>query len=132
MNEKIYCQKIKRGALRLRGEPLMPWSDIWKLSRDLRLVEEGMNCPTFEQFMNFFQSISFEECRNYFCYSFFLMQTYTTQNKSFGAIMEFFVRNETDDKSHKSAPIPGVPPKVYSLELWRVVKKIYFLRTYII
>ena len=135
--ERIYCQKIKSAALRLRSESLMFWSDLEKLSRDLKLVEEGMNCPTFEQFMNFFRSISFEECRNFFCYSFFLMQTYTSQNKSFGAIMEYFVRNETDDKSHKSAsdkppPIPGVPPKVYSLELWRVVKKIYFLRTLII
>ena len=135
--ERIYYLKIKNAAQRLRTNPPMPWSELEKLTRDLQLVEEGMNCPTFEQFMHFIRSISPEECRNLFLYTRFLMQTYTSQNRSFGAIMEYFVRNETEEKSRKFAndklpPIPGVPPKVYSLELWRLVKKMYLFHQFLL
>jgi hypothetical protein len=120
---EIYLLKIKSAARKLRTNPPIPWPELEMLTRDLRLVEEGKKCLTFEQFMRFLCSISHEECRNLFMYTRFLMETYTSQKMSFGAIMEYFVRNES--ANDKLPPIPGVPPKVYTLELWNLVKKMY-------
>jgi hypothetical protein len=120
---EIYFLNIKNAARKLRTNPPMPWSGLEELTREVQLVEEGMNCPSSEQFLHFLCSISHEECRNLFMYTRFLMETYTSQKMSFGAIMEYFVRNES--ANDKLPPIPGVPPKVYTLELWNLVKKMY-------
>jgi hypothetical protein len=133
---EIYFLKIKNAARKLQTNPPMPWSGLEQLTREMQFVEEGMNCPTFEQFMNFSRSISFEECRNLFYYSFLLMTTMTSQNnKTFGSIMEYFVKNHQSRK-HSSEMLPprigGVPPKVYSFDLWELVKKLYMLQSFLI
>ena len=127
---KKYFRRIKSAAQTLRTNPPIPWSGLDVLTRDLRLVEGGEKCPTFEQFMHFLRSISHQECRDLFLYTRFLMETYTSQKVSFSAIMEYFVRNESANDGLPS--IPGVPPKVYSSELWRLVKQIYLFQSLII
>jgi hypothetical protein len=103
----------------------MPWIDLEKMAWYLQLVQEGHSCPSLAQLLQFLNSIPYEHSRELFMAVRFLIETKTSQGGlSFGEIMDSFVRweNVHDDGP---PPIPGVSPPVYSLDLWRLVKKVY-------
>lgn len=107
---------------------LMPWDELEKIIRYLRLVQEGHSCPSLEQLFHFLSGVPYEHSRQLFMAVRFLMETMTNEGVSFGEVMESFVRMEIDQKRRRYVndgppPIPGFPTPVYSLDLWRVVKQ---------
>ena len=127
-------QQIRCAAQMLGMNPLMPWDELEKLTRYLRLVQKGQECPSLEQLLRFLNDIHYEHYRQLFMAVRFLMETMTNEGVSFGEVMDSFLRMENEQKRRRCVndgppPIPGVPVQVYSLDLWRVVKQMHKLQS---
>ena len=129
-------QRIICAAQMLGMNPLMPWDELEKLTRYLRLVQKGQECPSHEQLLRFLSSIPYEHSRQLFMAVRFLMETMTNEGVgvSFGEVMDSFLRMENEQKRRRYVndgppPIPGFPTPVYSLDLWRVVIQLYQLQS---
>ena len=95
-----------------------------KMAWYVQLVQEGQECPSLAQLLQFLSSAPYEHSREFFMAVKFLIETKTSQGVSFEQVMESFIRwgNVHDDGP---PPIPGVSPPVYSLDLWKLVKDVY-------
>ena len=121
---------IKSAAQMFMMDPTMPWAKLEQVTLYLRLVQEGQECPSLAQLLQFLSSIPYEHSRELFMAIRFLMETMTSQGVPFREVMESFIRMEKEQERRRYVddgppPIPGVPPPVYSLDLWRLVKQVY-------
>ena len=121
---------IKSAAQMFMMDPTMPWAKLEQVTLYLRLVQEGQECPSLDQFLQFLSSLPYEHSRELFMAIRFLMETMTSQGVPFREVMESFIRMEKEQERRRYVddgppPIPGVPPPVYSLDLWRLVKQVY-------
>ena len=120
---------IKSAAQMFMMDPTMPWAKLEQVTLYLRLVKEGQECPSLDQFLQFLSSIPYEHSRELFMAIRFLMETMTSQGVPFREVMESFIRMDNDQKLHQfdndvPPPNPHCPPPVYSLDLWRLVKQV--------
>ena len=132
-------QLIIFAAQMLGRNPLMLWDELEKLTRYLRLVQEGQECPSLEELLRFLSSVPYEHSRQLFMAVRILMETMTSQRDytssqmiPFEKVMSFISMN--DRRKHPRyphdgpPPIPGFPtPPVYSLDLWKLVKQMHKL-----
>lgn len=110
----------------------MLWDELEMLTRYMRLVQEGHECPSLEELLLFLSSIPYEYSRQLFKAVRILMETMTNKGVSFGKVMEYYVRMENEQNRRRYVndgppPIPGVPAQVYSLDRWKLVKQMHEL-----
>ena len=97
----------------------------------LRLDQKGQECPSLEKLIHFLSCVPYEYSQKFFMSLKFLMETMTSQGIPFGVVMESFVTMDDQRKRRifvdddVPPPIPGIPMPSYSLDLWRLLKKVY-------
>ena len=116
----------------LRIQHVRGWSDIELIQFNLRLVQRGFVCPSLEQFLQFLSTVDNVHSQQFFVAVKDLMETMTNLGLPFAEIMELYVRMDDRLKIRASNPpptIPGFLAPTLSLDLWRLLKRLYFFQS---
>jgi hypothetical protein len=124
-------EKADYVARKLVLYPQMSSNNIDRLVNYLRIENDGQECPSFEQLLQFLTIVSFKTSQWVFSsVNVLMVTTMTSEKQPFFQIMRYFERHE-DESSLRGfihdevPPVPGVPNHRYSTKLWKLLKLVH-------